>query len=112
MNLVCNDLRDFVKKANNNGKRVAALGASTKGNVLLQYCGFTAQDIFAVAEVNPDKFGCYTPGTLIPIKPDFEVIAAADYLIVLPWHFKEFFIEKYAEHREKLVFPLPTLQYT
>jgi NDP-4-keto-2,6-dideoxyhexose 3-C-methyltransferase len=99
-----------VNTQNKRGKRVAALGASTKGNVLLQYCGFTSSDIFAVAEVNSDKFGSFTPGTLIPIKPDSQVINEADYLIVLPWHFKEFFLQKYSAVSSKLVFPLPDLE--
>jgi NDP-4-keto-2,6-dideoxyhexose 3-C-methyltransferase len=106
---VSDELRQFVQTKIGLGKRVAALGASTKGNVLLQYCQFTAAEIFAVAEVNPDKFGSFTPGTLIPIRPDSDVIHEADYLIVLPWHFKDFFIERYAQHRSKLVFPLPEL---
>jgi NDP-4-keto-2,6-dideoxyhexose 3-C-methyltransferase len=107
--IACNQLKKFVIQAKNQGKKIACLGASTKGNVLLQYCGFTEQDIFAVAEVNPDKFGSFTPGTLIPIRPDAKVISEADYLIVLPWHFKEFFLERYSHCLEKLVFPLPEL---
>ncbi len=105
----CSQLKAFIEKARLQGKKVACLGASTKGNVLLQYCDFTADDIFAVAEVNPDKFGCFTPGTLIPIQPDEQVIAMADYLIVLPWHFKKFFLERYSHIAQKLVFPLPEL---
>ena len=107
---VCAALKAFVQKAQSDGKKIAALGASTKGNVLLQYCGFTEKDIFAVAEVNPDKFGVFTPGTLIPIRADAQVIAEADYLIVLPWHFKPFFLSEYAHVAQKLVFPLPSLQ--
>jgi NDP-4-keto-2,6-dideoxyhexose 3-C-methyltransferase len=110
VNVVCDQLKHFVQTAKKNGKKVAGLGASTKGNVLLQYCGFSEDDIFAIAEVNPDKFGSYTPGSLIPIRPDSEVILEADYLIVLPWHFKGFFLEKYSYCRQKLVFPLPTLE--
>lgn len=109
INTACEQLKDFVHAANAQGKKVAGLGASTKGNVLLQYCGFTSNDLFAVAEVNPDKFGAFTPGSLIPIRPDSEVLQEADYLVVLPWHFKDFFITKYAAHSKKLVFPLPNL---
>jgi hypothetical protein len=107
--LACSRLKAFVDQAKLQGKKVACMGASTKGNVLLQYCGFTEKDIFAVAEVNPDKFGCFTPGTLIPIEPDTKVIKEADYLIVLPWHFKTFFLERYSYCANKLVFPLPEL---
>lgn len=104
-------LKKFVGDARAAGKRVACLGASTKGNVLLQYCGFTANDIEAVGEVNPDKYGCFTPGTLLPIVPEAELLAnEPDFLIVLPWHFKPFFLEKYRLKHARLVFPLPELE--
>jgi NDP-4-keto-2,6-dideoxyhexose 3-C-methyltransferase len=106
-----NELRAFVDKARGEGKRVAFLGASTKGNVLLQYCGFTKKDVEAVGEVNPDKFGVFTPGSLLPIVNERELLMdEPDYLIVLPWHFREFFINKYKLKKENLVFPLPTLE--
>ena len=53
---------------------------------------FTKEQIPYIAEVNPDKFGSYTPGTWIPIIPEEELLARKpDYLIILPWHFKKFF---------------------
>jgi NDP-4-keto-2,6-dideoxyhexose 3-C-methyltransferase len=100
----------FIAKAKSEGKRVAALGASTKGNVLLQYCGLTANELESVGEVNPDKFGTWTPGSLIPIIDEKLLLAdEPDYLIVLPWHFKPFFEQKYQLKKAKLVFPLPDL---
>ncbi|WP_034296376.1 class I SAM-dependent methyltransferase [Herbaspirillum sp. RV1423] len=103
-------LRRFVADALAEGKCVVCLGASTKGNVLLQYCGFTAAEISAVGEVNPEKYGCFTPGTLIPIVPELEFIEnEPDFLIVLPWHFKEFFVRNNKLKKGKLVFPLPYL---
>lgn len=100
----------FIRKAHGEGKTVAALGASTKGNVLLQYCGLTDDDLVAVGEVNPDKFGSYTPGTFIPIVSEKELLAKKpDYLIVLPWHFRRFFETSPAFTGLNLVFPLPTL---
>ncbi|KAB2917446.1 MAG: class I SAM-dependent methyltransferase [Hyphomicrobiaceae bacterium] len=105
------ELVAFVRKAVQEGKRVGALGASTKGNVLLQFCAFTDADLFAIGEVNADKFGKFTPGTLIPIRPEGEVLASApDYLIILPWHFRSTFIKKLAGGRSKIVFPLPKLE--
>lgn len=104
------ELRAFVSRARSEGKRVAVLGASTKGNVLLQYCGFTQADVEAVGEVNPDKFGVFTPGTLLPVVDEKELLAdEPDFLIVLPWHFREFFVGKYRLAKAALVFPLPTL---
>jgi hypothetical protein len=105
------ELRAFVAQARAEGRRVAFLGASTKGNVLLQYCGFTEDEVEAVGEVNPDKFGTYTPGTLLPIVDERDLLAnEPDYLIVLPWHFKDFFMQKYSLKTGRLVFPLPTLE--
>ncbi|MEI6300030.1 MAG: class I SAM-dependent methyltransferase [Betaproteobacteria bacterium] len=105
------DLIAFIKTAREEGKTVAALGASTKGNVLLQYCGFTANDIAFVGEVNAEKFDCFTPGSWIPIIPEAEVLARKpDYVVVLPWHFRRFFIENRKFSGMSLVFPLPKLE--
>jgi hypothetical protein len=107
------DLINFIRNATADGKRVAALGASTKGNVVLQCCGLTPSDIYAVGEVNKEKFGHFTPGSLIPIVPEDDLLSEKpDYLVVLPWHFKEFFLQKYSLHGAKLVFPLPHLDIT
>lgn len=108
---ICGELIRLVRTAKAAGKKVGALGASTKGNVLLQYCGFTDQDIEVVGEVNPDKFGAYTPGTGIPIGDEKAVLARRyDYLIVLPWHFKEFFLQNKAFTGQHLLFPLPKME--
>ena len=86
------DLMEFLVKANAEGKSVYALGASTKGNVLLQYFNLDSTLIKAVGEVNPEKFGAFTPGTLIPILSEDEVLLnKPDYILVLPWHFRELF---------------------
>ena len=105
------ELVHFVKLAHAEGKKIGALGASTKGNVLLQYCGFTDKDIEVVGEVNADKIGSYTPGTGIPIEDEKVVLERHyDYLIVLPWHFKEFFLQKETFKGQNLLFPLPKIQ--
>src|SRR5262249_40285471 len=57
------DLTRLLRTLAADGKKVLGYGASTKGNVLLQFCGLTEKDIPAIAEVNPDKFGSLTPGT-------------------------------------------------
>ena len=104
------ELLAFLAKAKIEGKSVAAIGASTKGNVLLQYCGLSANEIEFVGEVNPDKFGSYTPGSWIPIISEEELLAMEhDYLVVLPWHFRPFFEFATKLRGRTLVFPLPTL---
>ncbi len=105
-------LLKFLKEETAKGKVILGYGASTKGNVLLQYCGITSEYIRAIAEVNEDKFGCMTPGTNIPIISEKEAKEMKpDYFIVLPWHFREFILKKEETYRRetncKFVFPLP-----
>ena len=105
------DFISFLTEAKQAGKRVCALGASTKGNVLLQYFGITEDLIESIGEVNPDKIGCFTPGSLIPIKSQREVLESKpDYVVVLPWHFRSFFLSSALFKNMQLVFPLPSLE--
>ena len=88
-------LIDFVKNARADGKTIYGYGASTKGNTLLQYFGLTKEDITAIAERSPYKFGKKTIGTEIPIVSEEEMRAAKpDYLLVLPWHFIDEFVKR------------------
>ncbi len=107
----CAALKDFLAQAKRNGKRVCGIGASTKGNVLLQYCDLSSIDVEMIGEINPDKFGSVTPGTWIPIEDEAKVLASKpDYLLVLPWHFRDNFLDNPAYAGQQLVFPLPSLE--
>ena len=108
------NLIELLEALVNDGKKVFGYGASTKGNVLLQFCGITSDHIPYIAEVNEQKFGCYTPGTKIPIISEKEAHAMnPDYFIVLPWHFKNSILEretKFMERGGKFIFPLPEIE--
>ena len=105
------ELQEFINTAKHNGKVISALGASTKGNVILQYCDINSSQIESIGEVNANKFGKYAPGSLIPIESEESVLnKESDYLIVLPWHFRDFFINNRNFNNKKLVFPLPKLE--
>lgn len=107
-------LVNLVRSLRADGKTIYGYGASTKGNVLLQWCGFTSDDIIAIGEVNSDKFGCVTPGTNIPIVSESEIMDnKPDYLIVLPWHFRQGIIQReknYINSGGKFIFPFPYIQ--
>ncbi len=109
-----NKLCDLVRSIRSKGERIMGYGASTKGNVILQYCGFGLDDIEAIAEVNPDKFGFFTPGTLIPIISEEQAHAKKpDCLLVLPWHFRENLIQREAAYLcsgGRMIFPLPEIE--
>jgi SAM-dependent methyltransferase len=107
-------LQKLVKEINERGKTIHAYGASTKGNVLLQFCGFTQNDIPYAAEINPYKYGRITPGSNIPIiSAEESKRMRPDYYLVLPWHFKEGIIRKeknYLTEGGNLIFPLPEIE--
>ena len=96
------------------GKRIHLYGASTKGNTLLQWCGIDARLVECAADRNPEKHGCRTLGTEIPIVSEEESRARKpDYYLVLPWHFKREFLERERAMLESgvgLIFPLPKIE--
>lgn len=102
-------LIDLIDSAKRKGKKVAILGASTKGNSLLQYYDLTPDRICGVGEVNVKKFDRYTPGTGIKIVNEDDLLTdeEIDFFIVLPWHFKNNFLRNPKYKGRKLVFPLP-----
>jgi SAM-dependent methyltransferase len=110
---VKNELHDLLVKLKHEGKRVHIYGASTKGNTILQWCDINSMLVEYAAERNPDKYGAYTLGTNIPIISEAESRAMnPDYYLVLPWHFKEEFLEREKEALEKgtgFIFPIPTI---
>ena len=108
------NLIELIQALVDDGKKIIGYGASTKGNVLLQFCGLTKEHIPYIAEVNNEKFGCYTPGTNIPIISEKEARAMnPDYFFVLPWHFKNTILERekeYLANGGRFIFPLPEIE--
>lgn len=107
------EIRHFFALASAAGKRIYGYGASTKGNIVLNYCGVTANDLIAIGDRNPEKDGLTTPGTRIPIVAHAKLPKdKADYLFVLIWHFRKEVIRDeidYILKGGKLVFDLPRL---
>ncbi len=102
---------DFLTQEKKKGKTIHVYGASTKGNVILQYFGIGTDLIDFAAERSPEKFGRYTVGSWIPIISEEESRAMKpDYYFVLPW---AFFDEMYRRETEwlnsggKFIVPFP-----
>jgi len=108
------DLKDLMNRIKGEGKRILGYGASTKGNVILQYCGLGVDNLACIADVNADKFDRYTPGTGIPIVSEETAKKLnPDYFLVLPWHFKAGIVGREQEFLRgggKLIFPLPKIE--
>jgi SAM-dependent methyltransferase len=85
----------FIREQKAVGKTIYGYGASTKGNTLLQYFNLTNDDVSAIAERSPYKFGLQTIGTDIPIISEDEMRQAKpDFALVLPWHFINEFVNR------------------
>jgi hypothetical protein len=107
-------LTDLIKKLRNEGSRIHVYGASTKGNTILQWCGIDHRLIEVAADRNPDKHGARTLGTDIPIVSEEQSRAMRpDYYLVLPWHFRQEFLER-EQHMltqgTRFIFPLPAIE--
>ena len=107
-------LRNLLINLKKAGKKVYGYGASTKGNVILQFCGINSKLIKYIGEVNPYKFDNFTPGSKIKIISESKLRKLKpDYLLVLPWHFKDFILNKeknYLNQGVKFIFPLPDIE--
>jgi hypothetical protein len=107
-------LRALILALAADGKKILGYGASTKGNVILQFCGLSAREIPCIADVNPDKYGRVTPGTNIPIVSEAAARAMKpDYFLVLPWHFKAGILKREAEFLARggqMIFPMPEIE--
>ena len=100
-----------LKKQN---KKVYGYGASTKGNVILQFSKIDSSLIKYIGEVNKFKFNKYTPGSKIKIISEKQLKKfKPDYLLVLPWHFKDHILKRehqYLKNGGKFIFPLPDIE--
>tara|TARA_X000000368_G_C22812114_1_gene615137 strand:- start:136 stop:780 length:645 start_codon:yes stop_codon:yes gene_type:complete len=114
INNVRSKLRGILNSLIYKKKTIHGYGASTKGNVLLQYFGLNQKYIKYIADRNPKKFNHYTPGTKIKIISEKKSRKLSpDYYLVLPWHFKKEILQRETKIRKKgckFIFPLPNLK--
>ena len=104
---VRNDLVNFLSKNN----PIAGYGASTKGNIVLNYCNIDSSQMSFICDANKQKDGKYTPGTNIKIisKEKMRVLEPK-YLLVLIWSFRSEIIKQelnYIKNGGNLIFHLP-----
>jgi SAM-dependent methyltransferase len=107
-------LLDFLIDVKREGKRVAGYGAPGKGNTLLNYCGIREDFLDYTVDRNPYKQGKFLPGTHIPIfAPDKIDETRPDYLLILPWNFKDEIIQQMAHIRSwggQFIVPIPEVR--
>ena len=106
----------FIEDAVANDKKVWVYGASTKGNVILQYLGLASSLIQCASDKSPEKYGRYTIGTNIHVVSHDEMRKSCpDYCLVLPYTFIEEIIkdednETWRKQGGKFIVPLPEMR--
>jgi SAM-dependent methyltransferase len=107
-------LLHFLIEVKRAGKKIAGYGAPGKGNTLLNYCGIRTDFIDFTVDRNPYKVGKFLPGTHIPIHaPEAIRAARPDYVLILPWNFKDEIVKQMAHIREwggRFVVPIPEVR--
>jgi 2-polyprenyl-3-methyl-5-hydroxy-6-metoxy-1,4-benzoquinol methylase len=108
------ELLAFLNTAKAAGKTVVAYGAPAKGNTLLNYCGIGCETLDYTVDRSPHKQGRFLPGSHIPIRhPDVIRQTRPDYVLVLPWNWKEEIIAELAYIRDwggRFVIPVPNVE--
>ena len=114
INFIKNKTNKLIDNLVDKNKIIHGYGASTKGNVFLQYLRISSKKIPFIAERNPLKFNKFTPGNYIKIISEKKSRhLKPDYYLVLPWHFKKEILKREAKIRRagtKFIFPLPALK--
>jgi len=105
------DLLALLTRLKREGARIAGYGAAAKGTILLNFAGIGPEMLEFVADRNVHKQGRYMPGVRLPIVAPARILEEQpDYLLILPWNFKDEIMEQQAQYRRlggRFIVPVP-----
>jgi hypothetical protein len=87
------------------GKKIAGIGAATKGNTLLNYCALDTDSIEYILETSPLKIGKYTPGSHLPIIAESDIGSDISHVLILPWNIGEHLKSKLSHLNVEFIIP-------
>ena len=70
---------------------IIGMGASTKGNMILQSLDITEKIMPFIMDNNPKKIGCRTTGSFIPIVHEDDVLGLETNVMSLPYYYNDIF---------------------
>lgn len=95
-------LMSLLRKLKNKDFRIIGLGASARGNILMNYFGIDTNILDYIVDSTPYKQGLYTPGHHIPIYPESKILEdQPDFILLLAWNFKDAILKKQEEYRKR-----------
>jgi 2-polyprenyl-3-methyl-5-hydroxy-6-metoxy-1,4-benzoquinol methylase len=105
------ELNELLQGLKERKARIVGYGAAAKGTIMLNYVGIGQETLDFVADRNTHKQGRYIPGVRLPIAAPERVLAEQpDYVLILPWNFKDEIMAQQAEYRRrggKFIVPVP-----
>jgi SAM-dependent methyltransferase len=106
-----NELSTLLRDLKRRGARIVGYGAAAKGTIMLNYVGIGSDILDFVVDRNVHKQGRYVPGVRLPIAPPETILSEQpDYVLILPWNFKEEIMSQQAEYRRRggrFIVPVP-----
>jgi len=104
-------LRQLISAERASGRRIAGLGATAKGNTLLNFCDLRPEEIEYIGDSTPFKQGLLTPGTHIPVVPEARLKAdRPERILLLAWNYAEAILPRYRDYLEaggRFIHPIP-----
>jgi hypothetical protein len=108
------DIQTLLIRLKKQNKKVVGFGAPAKGNILLNYCDVDGGLLDFLTDNIPYKHGLYTPGMHIQVFPEDKLTEyKPDYILLLPWNFKEEILKKLENFRKqggKVIVPIPKVE--
>jgi novobiocin biosynthesis protein NovU/D-mycarose 3-C-methyltransferase len=104
-------LRELIRRERQAGRRIAGLGATAKGNTLLNYCALGPAEIAYIGDSTPIKQGLLTPGMHIPVVAE-ELLKSdrPDRILLLAWNYADAIVPRYRDYLEtggRFIHPIP-----
>jgi SAM-dependent methyltransferase len=111
VNSIRTELAQMLADLKQRGARIVGYGAAAKGTIMLNYVGIGRDTLDFVVDRNTHKQGRYVPGVRLPIEAPARILETQpDYVLILPWNFKEEIMDQQSEYRTRggrFIVPVP-----
>lgn len=100
----------LVHRLKDQGKTIAAVGASAKGITMLNYAGLGPKEIDFITEKSPLKIGRFTPSGIRVVSDRELITRKPDYALLLAWNFAREIMKNLNAYKGIWVIPVPKVR--